>query len=331
VTAGPATDGLTTSLILLTFNRWDRTRALLDSMVADRDDYRGVELVWIDNGSQDETVEAFESWLRSHSAVFGRVVRRHNAANHGFVIGVNEGICLAGAPEVCLINSDAVVSDGWLSRLRSRLAADVAAVGPVSDGMPWNQSLRHRATGPRDVPVVYGFCLLTRTAVMDRVGLLDERYGRGVIEVEDWCERAARLGLRFVVDTDVFVGHDEPHASYTPRVNAMLHVRNKRLFQRKWGVGPHLWGDRTAPEQEFGRTDVHVLDDPDAPQWLPSLLEAARADAEQLLVLPHGEDDHVAWIGAARRDPRLNVVCVRPDWTPDRLADLVRANARRAK
>jgi GT2 family glycosyltransferase len=317
---------MNTSLVLLTFNRWDRTSRLLDSLIAD-DDLLDTELVWVENGSADGTREKFEAWLAEHGDRFGHVVRRFNDENHGFVVGVNEGISLATGREICLLNSDALVTPGWRRGLSAALApADVAAAGPVSDGMPWHQSLAYRDQGVREVPVVYGFCLLAERAMFDRIGLLDERYGRGVIEVEDWCERAALAGLRFVVDTEVVVHHDEPHASYTPRVNAMLHIRNRRLFEAKWGVGPHLWGDRTRPRRRFARTVALVW--PDAPLDVSTQLSRLAEDTELLVVVRHRDEDHLGWLTPARRDPRLNVVCVRPEWTDDCLLPLCRANAR---
>jgi GT2 family glycosyltransferase len=321
------------SLILLTFNRWDRTSKLLDSLSADPGGYDDVELVWIENGSTDGTRNAFETWLHRHRNFFHSVVRRRNDVNHGFVVGVNEGLSVATGAYICLVNSDAVITPDWRAGLFAALgdeADGVAAVGPVSDGMPWHQSLKFRGQGVQAVPVVYGFCLLARRAVIERTGLLDERYGRGVVEVEDWCERARRLGLEFRVNTDVLVLHDEPHASYTPRVNAMLHIRNRRLFEAKWGVGPYYWGKRDTAPTTFARTEVRIP--PRRAPWMTEIaadLAAAPADTEFLVVLAHSDEaDHLAWIGTARRDTRLHVVCVPPDWDTRWLDELCLANAR---
>jgi len=321
------------SLVLLTFNRWDRTARLLESIVDDADDYADVELVWVDNGSADGTRSGFETWLAAHEPMFHRVVRRFNDVNHGFIVGVNEGASLATGEHVCLINSDAVVTGGWRRGLLRALAGPgVAAAGPVSDGMPWNQSLDKRGRGIRPVPVVYGFCVLITRAALDTVGLLDERYGRGVIEVEDWCERATRAGLRFAVNTDVFVSHDEPHASYTPRVNGMLHIRNRGLFERKWGVGPWYWGDRDRAARSFDTTVARVAGDGVFDEAaLRAELDTLDERTELLVVAPHRDDEeHLSWLHTARRDPRLNVVCVRPDWDERALEPLCAANARGA-
>ena len=54
-----------TSLVLLTFNRWDRTHRLLESLRQAGDDDGDVELVWVENGSTDGTRPEFDAWLRA--------------------------------------------------------------------------------------------------------------------------------------------------------------------------------------------------------------------------------------------------------------------------
>jgi GT2 family glycosyltransferase len=319
------------SVVLLTFNRWDRTSQLLRSFLADRDnDYSHTQLVWIENGSSDATPVELYRWIARYGWRFHSIVVHRNARNVGFIMGVNMGIDRCQGQYICLINSDAVVSSHWRhGLLRQALTPHVAAVGPVSNGMPWNQSLDHQGQGVREVPVLYGFCLLTRQSVLDEVGLLDERYGLGVIEVEDWCERARRTGMQLLVDTDVVVRHDEPHASYTPRTNSMLHVRNRALFERKWGVGPYYWGNRSAQPRTFAKSVACIAEAgvPDIGQ-LHATLRHLPDDWELLVVARRSEAPAPQWLRIARADSRLNVVRVRADWPDARLDRLCAANAR---
>ena len=39
-----------------------------------------------------------------------------------------------------------------------------------------------------------GFCLLIRRTVIDRIGVLDERFGIGCFEDDDYCLRAIQAG-----------------------------------------------------------------------------------------------------------------------------------------
>ena len=52
-----------------------------------------------------------------------------------------------------------------------------------------------------------GFCLLIRREVIDRVGLLDERFGIGNFEDDDYCRRAIAAGFKLAIATDAFVHH----------------------------------------------------------------------------------------------------------------------------
>ena len=45
-----------------------------------------------------------------------------------------------------------------------------------------------------DVDRLVGFCLLIRREVIDAIGLLDERFGLGCFEDDDYCLRAMQAG-----------------------------------------------------------------------------------------------------------------------------------------
>ena len=48
--------------------------------------------------------------------------------------------------------------------------------------------------GVTDVDRLVGFCLLFRRTLMDQIGLLDERFGIGCYEDDDFCRRALDAG-----------------------------------------------------------------------------------------------------------------------------------------
>ena len=52
-----------------------------------------------------------------------------------------------------------------------------------------------------------GFCLLIRRAVIEAIGLLDEQFGIGCFEDDDYCLRAIQAGYRAVIAADAFVHH----------------------------------------------------------------------------------------------------------------------------
>lgn len=318
-----------TSIVLLTHNRWDRTVRCLESLCDNRE-MTSVQLVWIDNASTDETIDEMRKWLPRLRGTFFEVAVRQNRSNGGFLGGVNQAISLCAGELVCLLNNDTVLPAEWLSRL-TRLLDDeaIGAAGPVSDGMPFDQHWKSVLRGTADVPVVYGFCLLTRLELFYAAGLLDERYGRGVIEIEDWCERVARLGYRFRVDRDLVVLHDEPHASYTPRVNKLLTIRNRNLFRAKWSRGPYHWDDTFSSETNYVRSNLLLHSDP-CLEMVERMTRTLVRDEELIVIRKHRNGpDHSALPATLRADPRINFVCV-PTWplSSHQIRQLVAANAR---
>ena len=90
------------------------------------------------------------------------------------------------------------------------------------------------------------FCIAMRRAVLDEVGLLDEAYGIGFFEDDDYCRRVRQAGYRLVIADDVFV-HHHLSASFAPRgseANDALMARNKGIFEERWGPWqPHCYRD----------------------------------------------------------------------------------------
>lgn len=88
----------------------------------------GVEAIVVDNASTDGTPEAVESEFRDRAGL--RVIR--NNSNVGFPVAVNQGLEVAKAPYVLLLNPDMILKEGTLDRMLEvlRTRAEVGAVGP---------------------------------------------------------------------------------------------------------------------------------------------------------------------------------------------------------
>ena len=80
--------------------------------------------------------------------------------------------------------------------------------------------------------------------VYQRIGPLDEAFGRGFFEDDDYCRRIDELGLRIVCAEDVFI-HHHLSASFNKLKNKdreALFKRNKALYEAKWGQWvPHTY------------------------------------------------------------------------------------------
>ena len=234
-----------TSIVIVTCNQLGYTRQCVNSLLAFTDP--PYELIFVDNGSTDGTIEYL-------AALEGATVIR-NADNRGFPTAANQGVAASRGEYVLLLNNDTLVTTGWLQRLLAALQRDerLGLVGPCSncisgpqqipvsysglsclDGFAWQWGKDHEGQVVA-VERLVGFCLLMRRALLDEVGLLDEQFGLGNFEDDDFCLRARRAGYKLAIAQDAFVHHfgSRTFAGQGVDLPALLR-ENEAKFQRKW-------------------------------------------------------------------------------------------------
>ena len=298
-----------TSIIILTHNGLEHTRRCLASIEDNTPEPH--ELIIVDNGSTDGTVEYLRDYANKHEQV--RVIA--NSTNRGFAAGNNQGLALARGEHVLLLNNDTVVTEGWLGRMLALLDRypEVGLVGPVSNyvsgaqlvpKVPYRngqemhrfarQWAREHAGESQEVTRLVGFCLLMRRSVIERVGGLDERFGSGNFEDDDFCLRAAIAGFRARIARDAFVHHEGSQTFKEAGIDYRANMqRNWRLFKAKWGISEDLPLGRpytvTVHSGDVSRLYVELPDvaadhTPDEGQcwWQDSAAEARRALDELL-------------------------------------------------
>lgn len=237
------------SIIILTRNRLDVSRECIASIR--RHTPEPHEIILVDNGSTDGTLP----WLRELTARDTGYRLIENTENLGFSAGCNQGMRAARGTFILLLNNDVVVTPEWLSGMLECFTKEkVGIVGPMTDNIsgvqrwPWStyrgmeeldafsrefrRAHRHRRMPTRRV---VGFCMLFRRELMEKIGLLDEQFGSGNFEDDDYCLRAALEGYRNLVAADVFIHHV---GSATFQGNNVDYrealMRNQQLFNRKW-------------------------------------------------------------------------------------------------
>lgn len=208
-------------------NARDEVVACLESVLRHaRGDWR---LVPVDDASTDRELVA---WLDDLARREPQVRLLRNRENLGFVGTANHGMREAGDRDVLLLNSDTVVSEGFLAGLQAVAYADErpAIVSPLSnnativsvpefcgenplpDGYTIDalaaavasNSLRMRP----ELPTAHGFCMYVPAAVIAAIGTFDQaHFGRGFGEENDLCERARAAGFRCRLADDVYVWH----------------------------------------------------------------------------------------------------------------------------
>jgi len=194
---------------------------VLPSLVAQS--YRSFEVVVVDNGSSDGTVEHLrEAWPAVEVVAL--------ESNVGFAAGVNRGIAASRSPLVALVNNDMELHPGFLYALVEALDAEPGAAAATAkmlsfnerdvldgagDVLRWSSVAMPRGRGERDrgqydrreeVFSACGGAALYRRAAFDEVGLFDEHFFAQLEDV-DWGFRARLLGFGCVYVPDAVAYH----------------------------------------------------------------------------------------------------------------------------
>ncbi|HEY5625426.1 MAG TPA: glycosyltransferase [Dehalococcoidia bacterium] len=297
-----------TSIVIVTHNSADAIRRCVDSIREHTED--GLyELIVIDNASSDGT----PAYL--HTLTDAQVVLSED--NSGFAAGCNQGLRLARGDYLLLLNPDTAVTEGWLGRLVAHAERhdDVGAVGPVSNGtgelqldplaetqfedMEQLQDYARRVAKKNrgkswNFHRLAGFCILVKREVFERVGELDERFGIGFYEDDDYCRRILEAGNRIVIARDVFIYHEGgvSFAGLAPGITGQMMLVNRNRYLAKWSDADWL---TTMPEAELSQPAVSVII---ATRDRPHLLRVAVSsvidqtfDSFEVLVVNDGEGD----------------------------------------
>lgn len=251
------------SVVILAHNHWQFTKECLRSVLT-LSDYPKLEVIVVDNGSTDDTEEG----LKRVAARDPRVSVVRNDRNLGFAMGNNVGLRAATGDYVILLNNDTYVTRGWVRDLIRPMTIDskIGLTGPLTNNigneqkvnaayksMPemgvWARRFVRKHTRKRFATYNLAFfCVAIRRELLQTVGFLDESYGLGFFEDDDYCQRVLRAGHRMEIVDDVFVHH---HLSVSfnalglEQKTAQLN-KNKAIFERRWGQWkPHRY--RNAP------------------------------------------------------------------------------------
>ena len=103
------------SIIILNYNGSKYLRKLLDSILSDTPPFR-FELIIIDNGSKDNSLEIIKDYYKNvtQSSICKVLI---NKTNLGFGKAMNQGLKLARGKYVAFLNCDLYVESGWLKRV----------------------------------------------------------------------------------------------------------------------------------------------------------------------------------------------------------------------
>ncbi|HUR60597.1 MAG TPA: glycosyltransferase family 2 protein [Opitutaceae bacterium] len=235
------------SFIIPLYNCLPLTQAMLASLQATLPPGLTHEIIFVDDGSTDGT----RDWLKTLTAPPFRVLL--NERNLGYAVGNNRAATVARGEFLVLLNSDLVLTPGWLEpmfaaheALRTRAGlignVQVQATSGVIDhtgiiinrtGKPEHDRrppshLRLLLRPLRQVPAVTGACLLVERALWQQLGGFDESYVNGGEDI-DLGFRARAVGRVNAVALRSIIRH---HVSASPGRKLRDEENSARLVRR---------------------------------------------------------------------------------------------------
>jgi GT2 family glycosyltransferase len=289
------------SIVVVSFNNLLFTRLCLESLLANTE-YPNYEVLVVDNASTDGTVE----YLRRLAPMYPQVRLLLNDANVGFAAANNRALEQAAGEMLTLLNNDTIVPKGWLTGLVRHLQnPEIGLVGPTANRLgneaeietsyqTYSEFEEFAATvGKRgetelfDIGIGSMFCLALRGDTFERLGPLDEQFGVGMFEDDDYSMRAREAGLRVVCAENLFV-HHFGGASFgklaaSGEFGPLFHA-NRRRWEAKWGREWEPPSRRSNPAYETLREAIRRVACESTPAGA-TLLVVSRGDEELLKLL----------------------------------------------
>ena len=255
----PGTPGPSVDVVVCVHNALADVRTCLWSVVHKTD--RPYRLILVNDGSDEDTTRYLEQVAADVPHV-GLIHRDHEP--HGYTIAANLGLRASTGDYVVLLNSDTIVTRGWLDRIVDCGESDpnIGILGPLSnaashqsipdlrDAAGWSTNplpafatpdaiakLLERVS-PRErprVPFVNGFCYVIKRSVIDAIGVFDEEnFASGYCEENDFSYRAGQAGFELAVVDDGYVFHAKSK-SFGVQTRKVIAKRNYEIFLEKHG------------------------------------------------------------------------------------------------
>ena len=248
----------TVDVIVPVHNAWSAVEACIASLKATSGPQLG-RVILVNDASDAKVRDKLVAWVASDEQLHLVETTRQSGFSRALALGVKE----SGASAFVALNSDTIVTDGWLKSLHAALRSDlrVAMVGPLSNNAGWQNygpvlGQSGRFTGSRTpsercradieaeisgwkwqslVPMhmLHGFCVLVDRKAYDALGGLDQRlFPEGYGEFQDLSLRMRAVGHELLAVADCVVFHDRGASLSSARRSALSLAGRKNLYAR---------------------------------------------------------------------------------------------------
>ena len=246
-------------IIVCVHNALDDVKRCLEAVIQNTNQpYR---LILVDDGSNIATHHYLAEFAKVRKCVL-----LTNEQAKGYTLAANQGLHRATADHVVLLNSDTIVTAGWLDRLIDCIESspDIGVVGPLSNTASWQSIPEIEFQGdwatnilPEGVsieemgrlvayysarlypaiPFLNGFCLLIRRQILEEIGYFDEEnFGAGYGEENDYALRTRKAGWKLALADNAYIYHAQSR-SYSDDRRRHLSENANEILIKKHGQG----------------------------------------------------------------------------------------------
>ena len=237
------------SVVIVMWNASNYVIKCLASVLYDSN-YSNLQVIVVDNNSDLAEKARVKDWIEEFGNNKVKIIS--NLTNLGFAGGVNIGVSQCTSRLTWILNSDIEVFPGIFHRSLKhfRLNSNLGILGCLTDNCGNEAQVSIPNLGMRDIAVqrfglrkiesvdiemvgFYAVCI-SREA-WERIGPMDEDFGLGYFEDDDYCLRAKDCGFDVRLAKDIFVRHylSATFGLLSIDVKAKLLAENREKFNSK--------------------------------------------------------------------------------------------------
>jgi GT2 family glycosyltransferase len=245
----PNTSKKRVDIIIPVHNQLSYLKNCMDAL---RQNTASFNLIVVNDGSDRDT----KRWLRKERRI-DKLIEHKTPL--GFGRSCNEGLRATVTSQICLLNSDTIVTPHWMSVMEGVLQQGFDIVGPTTSHSSGEQCDHSMASKRHSMDLdelysigetrarlfglaymetpVFGFCMMFTRRVIERIGGFDwHRYADGYYEDTDFVWRAQQADFRSAWAKGAYVHHYGATSFVErigwPKINE-LSARNKLVYKER--------------------------------------------------------------------------------------------------
>ncbi len=229
------------SIITLTYNKLKYTKMFIESLYKYTKNF---ELIIVDNGSTDGTVEYLKS--------LDNVKLILNSENQGFSKGNNQGIEIAQGNYIGFLNNDILLYPNWFEECKKVFAKENTAafvsprhINPHFDNTDekkyikfFQKNFKYKEPYEKNFDECVFSCVVTKRSILDKIGVFDENYSPAFFEDNDIKYRAILNGYGVYTANTVCFYH---FGSITSAELDFNLIKNRNYYYSKFPFAEYLF------------------------------------------------------------------------------------------